>query len=47
MTGNMVLVEDLAERFGAVPSGDWDANRQPPPSCCRSCTKWASAPTAF
>ena len=23
MTGNMVLVEDLAERFVAVPSGDW------------------------
>ena len=24
MTGDMVLVEDLAERFVAVPKGDWD-----------------------
>ena len=25
LSGDMVLVEDLAERFGAVPKGDWDA----------------------
>ena len=29
MAGNMVLVEDLAERFAAVPSGDWS---EPPKS---------------